>query len=155
MRLSVSRFARWSLMIPIAVVVTVTIARALFSLPDAPEGHAASHAIPAVVLAVAAVGIWRTEAARRPGERFALGAFAAMSGAQILEAFSAFIEYPTAGAMHEATSTASMLSLVGVVAGIVWALTESAGASRFQAWTAIAIVGVIGALFMKVLNGGL
>lgn len=155
MRLSVSPFARWSLMIPIAVVVIFAIARALFSLPDAPEGHAASHAIPAVVVAIAAVGIWRTGAARRPGERFALGALAAIGGAQILEAFSAFIEYPTAGAMHEATSTASMLSLVGVVAGVAWALTEAAGASRFQAWTAIAIVGVIGALVMKFLIGGM
>ena len=153
MSLSVSPFARWSLVIPVAIVAIFTIAGALFESPE-PQGHAMTHAVPAGILAIAAVGIWRTGAARRRGERLALGALVAMGVAQLLEGISAFVEYPTAGAMHEATATASMLSLVGVVAGIVWALAEAAGASRFQAWAAVAIVGVLGALVMKLLIGG-
>jgi len=153
MRVYLSPFARWLLVIPVAIVAIFAIVRALFVFPAEPEGHALSHALPAIVVAVVAVGIFRTDATRRRGERFALGALAALSGAQLLEAFSTFLEYPKAGVLHDTTSAVSMLSLVGVVAGIAWALTDAMSGGRFPAWIAIAIVGVLGALFMKLVIG--
>lgn len=153
MRVYVSPFARWLVAIPFGIAAIYTIVPAVFAIPDEPEGHALSHGLPAMVIALVAAGIWRTRAARRDGERLALGALAVLSVAQVLEAVSAFTEYPSSGVLHDATSIASMLAIIGVVAGIVWAVVGAVRGGRLPAWGAVAIAGLLGALFVRMLIG--
>lgn len=72
---------------------------------------------------------------------------------RLVPAVSAYTEYPSSGALHGATSLATMLAVVCVVVGSVWALAEAAYGRAIAPWYAVAIFGLLAALFMKVLVG--
>jgi hypothetical protein len=131
-------------------------------LPSEPDWipHLATHAsIGVPVLVLAWLG-WRERAQKRlgtsAGPTIALVVLSIIGAAQVMEAASAWVEYPQMGALH---GGAGALTVFGIVVG-AWGLVVLAGSLIFRTtpprWVLIAggiLLSAVTALFIRTLVG--
>ncbi len=125
-------------------------------------GHALSHlvvGVPAAAFAVTSVrlrrrqatGFGRTGAA---GWLVFIAGLAFLAITQVVEAVSAFVEYPEAGILHESASQASALSLVVLLVGVVLLALAGIRARALPRW-GLPVVILAGLIFLVAALGGL
>lgn len=128
---SSSRIGRWAGLaaVGVGVIAALWIANMAADRVGGWVPHAASHlsaAIVAVSMAATAVGLRRLQAARlrfsrggRLGPLMFVAGSTWFAASQLVESFSAVIEYPNSGIVHSASGVASMLGMLIAMAGLV------------------------------------
>lgn len=107
-----------------------------------PAGHAASHAIPGIaitLLAVAAGRLWPPPAEIPPGpaaRRVVIVALAGVGLSQLVEAVSAYTEFPDSGPLHTTTMVTTNLFLLALIVGSGLAGVATYRSRRIPRWLA-------------------
>lgn len=122
---------------------------------EEPAGHAASHAIPGIaitLLAIAAARLWPPPAEIPPGRaarRVVIVALAGVGLSQLVEAVSAYTEFPESGPLHTTTMVTTNLFLLALIVGSGLAGVAAYRSRRMPRWlaaiaAAFALIVVLG-----------
>lgn len=120
-----------------------------------PAGHAASHAIPGIaitLLGIAAARIWPPPAEiplGRTARRMVIVALAGVGLSQLVEAVSAYTEFPDSGPLHTTTMVTTNLFLFALIVGSSLAGVAAYRSRRIPRWlgalaAALALIVLLG-----------
>ena len=158
--MTASTWIRWSIVAAL-LVATLLLGNIVATQIEGWAGHALSHlvvGIPAAAFAVMSARLHRGQMPRsgwagKAGWLVFIVGLAFLALTQVIEAVSAFVEYPESGILHETSSQASALSLVILLAGIVLLAFAAIRARTLPRW-GLPVIILAAAVFLVAAMGG-